>query len=108
MQLIVSDELIAEYLDVFSDVLGLKDSTCAAWRERFERDGRTSVVQLGRRFAESRDSDDNLLLAVAHAGNAEWLITNDKDLLELPEQFQRSLPFTVARPSEFLKAFEDS
>ncbi len=107
LQLIVSNELIDEYLGVFSDVLGLDNDTCAVWRERFERDRRSTLVQLGRRFIASRDPDDNLLLAIAHVGNAEWLITNDTDLLKLPREFKKTLRFAIAKPSEFLECFQD-
>jgi len=66
------------------------------------------MVQLGRRFRESRDPDDNVLLAAAFAGAAEFLLTNDKDLLELPMEFQRSLPFAILTPQAFLKQFDAS
>ena len=39
----------------------------------------------------------------ALAGGAEYLITNDRDLLDLPEEFQRSLPFAILKPEDFLK-----
>ena len=70
MQLVVSRELIAEYLGIFADVLGMETETVAEWRNRFEIDGRSSLVNLGRRYAASRDPDDNLLLATATAGEA--------------------------------------
>ncbi len=38
----------------------------------------------------SRDPDDNLLLATAAAGNAEFLISNDKDILEIAETTARN------------------
>jgi putative PIN family toxin of toxin-antitoxin system len=108
LQLVVSRDLIAEYLGVFHDVLGMDDESTAAWRDRFVGDRRATVVRLGRRFTHSRDPDDNLLLAIAAVGNAEYLITNDLDLLELPDNVQRNLPFAIVTPKHFLESFGSS
>lgn len=108
LQLIVSAELLDEYLGVFGDVLGMDGATLAEWQARFTDDPRCTVVGLGRRYAASRDPDDNLLLAVAASGRAKFLMTNDRDLLELPVDVQRALPFRVLRPSAFLAAIEEA
>jgi predicted nucleic acid-binding protein len=44
-------------------------------------------------------------LATAQVGRAEYLITNDRDLLDLPEEFRRSIPFAILKPEDFLKGF---
>lgn len=106
LQLVVSQELIAEYLAIFSEVLGMGADLVEEWRRRFEEDPRVTLVQLGRRYNESRDPDDNLLLATAASGNARWLITNDRDLLDLPKPFQSSLPFAIQTPQRFVDAWE--
>jgi putative PIN family toxin of toxin-antitoxin system len=106
LQLIVSPELAAEYLEIFAAVLGMDAQTVQAWRVRFEEDSRCTFIHLARRYTESRDPDDNILLATALAGRAEYLITNDRDLLDLPEEFQRTLPFAIMSPKEFLREFE--
>jgi putative PIN family toxin of toxin-antitoxin system len=106
LQRVVSTEVIAEYLGVFTEVLGMNAGKVEEWRLRFEEDSRSTLVGLGRRYTESRDPDDNLLLATARAGQARYLITNDRDLLDLPAAFQRTLPFTILRPVEFLKEIE--
>jgi putative PIN family toxin of toxin-antitoxin system len=108
LQLIVSNELIAEYLEIFDRVLRMDAATIEAWRVRFEEDRRCTVVRLARRYTESRDPDDNLVLATALAGRAEYLITNDRDLLDLPREFQRRLPFAIVPPRRFLQEFEQS
>jgi predicted nucleic acid-binding protein len=82
--------------------------TINAWKQRFCEDRRCTLVRLGRRYTESRDPDDNIMLATALAGRADYLITNDKDLLDLPESFQRKLPFAIVTPAGFLKGFEES
>jgi putative PIN family toxin of toxin-antitoxin system len=104
LQLIVSAEVVAEYLEIFERVLGLDVEIIEEWRTRFHQDTRSSFVSLGRRFMESRDPDDNIMLATALSGHADFLITNDKDLLDLPADFQKTLPFTICKPADFLRA----
>ena len=108
LQLIVSEDLVDEYLRIFSDVLGMDDETVREWRVRFEHDRRTTLVSLGRRYTESRDPDDNLLLATGTSGRASFLITNDLDLLELPDEFQHLLPYDVMTPRSFLRIWEQT
>ncbi|MEX1027212.1 MAG: hypothetical protein WD049_04295 [Candidatus Paceibacterota bacterium] len=47
--------------------------------------------------------DTNVFLDTAAARRASYLITNDLDLLELPNDFQRSLAFEVRTPRSFLR-----
>jgi len=84
----------------------MEPETVAEWRQRFAEDKRCTMVRLGRRYTESRDPDDNLLLATALAGRADYLLTNDRDLLDLPMEFQAKLPFLILPPWAFIKEFE--
>ena len=86
----------------------MDDETVREWRVRFEHDRRTTLVSLGRRYTESRDPDDNLLLATGTSGRASFLITNDLDLLELPDEFQHLLPYDVMTPRSFLRIWEQT
>jgi putative PIN family toxin of toxin-antitoxin system len=74
LQLVVSAAIIAEYLEIFGEILRMDADTISEWRLRFERDSRCTQVNLGRRFRESRDPDDNVFLATALAGRAAYLI----------------------------------
>jgi putative PIN family toxin of toxin-antitoxin system len=103
LQLIVSNELVNEYLGVFAKVLELTPATIDRWGARFQTDPRSTLVNLGRRFSESRDPDDNMVLATAAVGRVEFLLTNDRDLLDLPSDFKRSLRFRIQTPAEFLE-----
>jgi putative PIN family toxin of toxin-antitoxin system len=107
VQLIASQDLVDEYIGVFREVLELDEELIEQWQMRWLDDSRTTIVNLGRRYHESRDPDDNLLLATAAAGRAKYLITNDRDLLDLPPSFLRSLPFRVITPSKFLKTWPE-
>ena len=98
--------MITEYLGVFVDVLGMNAEAVDEWQNRFETDGRSSLVNLGRRYTASRDPDDNLLLATATAGEARYLITNDRDLLEVPDSFRQTLKYEIVKPQEFLKHWD--
>lgn len=51
-----------------------------------------------------RDPDDNLLLSIALDGKADYIVSGDKDLLDLIS-FQ-DIP--IIKPDEFLKKFEQS
>ena len=100
---VVCDEVIVEYVETFRGVLGLKERTIRAWRTRFADRTRVRVVKLGRRFTESRDPDDNVMLATAFVGKATYLVTNDRDLLDLPPAFLKKLPFKIVEPSILLR-----
>jgi putative PIN family toxin of toxin-antitoxin system len=108
LQLIVCHELIDEYLGVFRDLLAMDDQLIDDWRQRFVNDFRATVVNLGQRFVESRDPGDDLLLATAAAGRANYLVTNDRDLLDLPRHFTRNQRFEIVRPGVFLQLVNES
>jgi putative PIN family toxin of toxin-antitoxin system len=107
VQLIVSDGVIDEYLRMFAEKLDMRPKQLGAWRERFENDPHCTLVTPGPRPKLSRDPDDNIFIATAVAGRAEYLITNDRDLLELPEDFRRKIPFAIVTPRQFLALFAD-
>jgi putative PIN family toxin of toxin-antitoxin system len=106
LQLVVSPEIVAEYLETFERVVGFKPETVEKWRFRFETDTRTTLVGLSKRFHDCRDPDDNLVLATADAGKVDYLITCDKDLLDLPEELQSRLPLLICRLQDFLRIWE--
>jgi predicted nucleic acid-binding protein len=47
-----------------------------------------------------RDPNDQMFLSVASVGQAEWLVSGDRDLLALAGK----LPFRIVAPAEFLGA----
>jgi len=105
LQLIVSDETISEYLEILLR-LGVSAERIKLLKERFERRQTVTHVKLGGRPTVSRDPDDNLVLATALAGKAKFLITNDRDLLDMPASAKRKFKFAIVTPSAFLTAFE--
>ncbi len=60
-------------------------------------------VNPGKRFQLCRDPNDNMFLDTSYAGKAKFLISRDKDLLEIPEHELRGLRFQIVSPFEFLQ-----
>lgn len=82
--LIFSEELLAEFVDVvkrpklkkyFSDkdIINILDAI----------DQYAEIVEVKTRIEKCRDEKDNFLLELAVDGKADYLITGDKDLLDL-------------------------
>lgn len=101
LQMVVSDETVTECLEVLGR-LGVSASRIARLRERFRRRETVTHVALGARPTESRDPDDNIILAAAVAGKAKFLITNDRDLLDIPAAAKNRFKFNIMTPSAFL------
>jgi len=107
LQYIVCNELVEEYLDALARV-GIAEIRIAAFAERLQLRETVDHVNLGARFYASRDPDDNVLLAAAVAGRAEFLITYDKDLLDISERIRRKFRFEIVTPWTFLEHFKDA
>lgn len=61
------------------------------------------LVQLGTlHVAVSRDVDDNKFIEAAIIGNADYIVSGDKDLLGL----KRYKKIKIVKPADFLKLFE--
>ena len=105
LQLIVSAEVVAEYLEVL-DRLGIQKRRIEHFAEVLQKRATVTHVNLGSRFKLSRDPDDNLMLAMAAVGKAEFLITHDDDLLKIPATQQKRLRFEIVTPGQFLARME--
>lgn len=102
LQLIVSPEVVKEYLSVFECLLHMDEVHLENWRSRFVRDARCTRVGSTGWSRGSRDPSDNVFLAAARAGRAKFLITNDSDLLELLVEARQELAFAILTPRDFL------
>ena len=103
LQLIVSEETVAEYLEILERV-NIPQKRIDTFLERIEKRLTVTKVSLGKIPTESRDVDDNLVLATALVGKADFLITNDKDLLDIAEADKKKFKFRIVTPIEFLQA----
>lgn len=101
LQLIVSEPIVTEYLELL-ERLGVETENIARFHERLLNSPIVTQTNLGKRFKDSRDSDDNVMLDTAQAGRAKFLITNDRDLLEISGEAKRKFSFQIVKPMEFL------
>ncbi len=101
LQLIVSDEVLQEYLEVLSR-LGVPELLVKRLTERFARRRTVTHVSLGSRPKISRDPDDNIVIATARSGKARFLVTNDYDLLDIPASEQARLRLIIVTPADLL------
>lgn len=102
IQLIVSSEIAGEYIATMATVLGIADDTLRKWQDRFLSHN-ADVVSPGKQYAFSRDPKDNIFLTIAAVGQADYLITNDRDLLEVADEDKRKLKFEIVTPAEFIR-----
>ncbi len=103
LQLIVSNETVEEYLEILTR-LNIPSKKINAFIERIEKRLTVSKFSLGKIPTSSRDADDNFILATALVGKAEFLITNDKDLLHISEVDKKKFKFRIVNPVEYLTA----
>ena len=105
LQLILSDEVVAEYYEVLERV-GADERRVKKLYSLLSQASIVTRVNLGPRYNISRDPDDNVMLATAVAGKAEYLITNDYDLLDIAERDKKRFRFAIVKPAEFLARIE--
>jgi putative PIN family toxin of toxin-antitoxin system len=101
LQLVVSEEVVTEYV-VLLQRLRIPPKRGEAFRQRLRRQDIITHVNLGPRFTKSRDPDDNMLLAAAAVGKTRFLVTNDRDLLDIPATQRREFRFEIVTPQELL------
>ena len=105
LQLIVSDAVVDEYLKLLERV-GVTEARIEQFRQQVASASIVMRVKLGARHAISRDPDNDVLLATAAAGEVQFLITNDYDLLDIPLAQKRRFRFEIVKPSAFLARWE--
>jgi putative PIN family toxin of toxin-antitoxin system len=106
LQLILSRQLVDEYLEVLSR-LNVADQKIARLAERLKLRETTTLINLGARPAVSRDPEDNFLIATAAAGNARFLVTNDRDLLDISAAQRKRFRFEIVTPGQLLARLEE-
>lgn len=101
LQLLVNPAIIEEFLAVMRELLGIPEELLKKWERRFSSH-HADKIAVRQRITLSRDPKDNVFLEVAAAGKADFLITNDLDLLEINEADKRQLKFQIVTPQQFL------
>ena len=103
-KLALSSEIEAEYLRIFEELLGFDRDTLITWKRRFGNKRVTQAVGVGA-SSLSRDPKDNVFIATATAAKEKFLVTNDRDLLDISEAKKRTLRFRIVTPTQFLELF---
>ena len=106
LQLALATEIANEYLAIFGRVLGFNDDLLSKWRERFHDPRFVSIFNVGIGPPISRDRKDDVFISVANAARAKYLITNDRDLLDISAVDKRKFKFRILTPVQFLKEWE--
>jgi putative PIN family toxin of toxin-antitoxin system len=99
--LIVSREVEDEYVEVLRRV-NVAENRLRRFRQRLEQRGTVTHVKLGPRPRASVDPDDNVVLATALVGKAQYVITNDPDLLDIAAEQTKRFRFSILTPAAFL------
>ena len=121
IQLFVSKEIIAEVEDVLNrpemraHFRDLTDEVVGAFLKRLQKLS-TTVRRVPKKFSYSRDEDDEPYINLAVAASADFIVSRDKDLLNLMtghteecKDFRRRFrPLKVIDPVEFLREIESS
>lgn len=120
IQLFVSREVLTEVEDVLNrpeirtHFPDLSDEIVGAFLKRLQKV--SALIQLvPKKFSYARDEDDEPYINLAVAAGADFIVSRDRDLLDLmtgstddcKEFRQRFRPLRVVEPAEFLKLFEE-
>jgi uncharacterized protein len=103
LQLIPSDEIETEYLAVLAEI-GASRAHRRALAVRLATRATVTRVRPPRPVDLSRDPLDNMFVAAAVTGRAQFPVTNDKDLLQIPAARLRPFRFRIVTPGGFLEA----
>lgn len=99
LQLVVSEPIVEEYLQVLAEFLS--ETLLYAFAQRFTRSDKVHKVAVTRRYEVSRDPKDNMFIEAAMAGKANYIISRDKDLTEL----KKFAGVKIVTPEAFLEEF---
>lgn len=100
-QLVVSAELVNEYATTI-ERLNFSPERAERFMRRLDERITVSWVNLGRRVNLERDVRDVHVLSTADSGNAKYLVTLDRDMLEIPLKERRRFKFEIVTPAQFL------
>src|SRR5690349_4164289 len=94
-KLAISAQIQQELLRTFDEVLGFDSDRIIRWKQRFDNKRFTQNIGATKTLRMSRDPNDDMFIAVAIAARAKFLVTNDRDLLDLGAEDKRKLKFQI-------------
>lgn len=101
-QLVVSAELVDEYVRTI-ERLNFTEARTRRFIQRLSQRSTVPWVRLGRRLSIERDRSDESVLSTADSGDVRYLVTLDRDLLEIPAEQRRRFKFEIVTPAQFLE-----
>ncbi|SMG47405.1 putative toxin-antitoxin system toxin component, PIN family [Paraburkholderia susongensis] len=72
--------------------------------QRFEPPALTEAAEDARPLPQCKDRDDQKFLELAHAAQADWLVSKDRAVLKLAKRIARDFGFRIAQPAPFVAA----
>lgn len=105
-KLSISTKIQREFLRIFNEILGFNADRIIQWKQRFDDKRLTQNIGATKALHLSRDPNDDMFIAVAIAARAKFLVTNDRDLLDISDEDKRKLKFQIVTPSQFLKQWD--
>lgn len=119
VKLFLSDEILAEIEDVLNRsqirqrFQSLTDETVEAFLLRLQKNSQI-IRRVSKKFSYSRDPDDEIYINLAAESEAVFLVSRDKDLLDLMTAYtteakefrQRFRPLRVIEPLAFLNEIQ--
>lgn len=93
-ELTLSEELLAEYFEVIGR-LSRRPELASHWQDILIK--KATFVSVRQKVDICRDSDDNFILALGLASEADYLITGDKDILAIS-----GFSIKIVSPATFL------
>ncbi|HVZ11435.1 MAG TPA: putative toxin-antitoxin system toxin component, PIN family [Patescibacteria group bacterium] len=96
----ISEEIIAEILGVLEKKFGFKTKVLAEIEASLRED--FTMVYPIERVNVVRDPDDNKFIEAAVEGKCSYIVSGDRDLLDL----KKYKNIKILNPAEFLKEFE--
>lgn len=97
IELCVSDNLKTEVIKKIKEHLGDEQALEEA---SFFLDTRGTFINPSIKVTVCRDPEDNFVLELAETAHADYIITRDKDLLDLPNQIWKGAK--IVKPETFL------
>ena len=98
LDIVISEEILEEYISVIYRISRDKELT-NHWKNFILKS--SHIVEAKSKVKFSRDKDDDKFIYCALASNSPYIITGDKDLLDI----KKVQNIEILKPNEFLKIY---
>ena len=92
----ISQKIFDEYIDVLNrPKFNLPPQEIRNWIINIQLN--TNLIKITKKYSLERDLKDSKYIECALSGNADYIVSGDKDLLE----FKHNFPFQIVTPKQF-------